>query len=71
MTQEQTQVNAIDWLVEQLQQHYDTLGHIDPFTLIDLKYEAKKMYYTTLSDEFKRGLDMGCDIGKKIWIENK
>lgn len=70
MTQEQTQVNAIDWLAEQILQN-SANNTLDPFVLIDLKYEAKRMYYSALTDEFKRGLDMGCDIGKKIWIENK
>ena len=63
--QEQQQVNAIDWLVEQIKQ-YNDVNSIDPFVLIDLKYEAKKMYYMELHSEFKRGLDIGCDIGKQI-----
>ena len=64
--QEQQQVNAIDWLVEQIKP-YNDVNSIDPFVLIDLKYEAKKMYYIALHDEFKRGLDIGCDIGKQIF----
>ena len=66
--QEQQQVNAIDWLVEQIKQ-YNDVNSIDPFVLIDLKYEAKKMYYMALHGEFKRGLDIGCDIGKQIFTK--
>ena len=35
--------------------------------LIDIKYEARKIYYEALHDEFKRGLDIGHDIGKRVW----
>ena len=66
--QEQQQVNAIDWLVEQIKP-YNDVNSIDPFVLIDLKYEAKKMYYMALHDGFKRGLDIGCDIGKQIFTK--
>lgn len=68
MTQEQQQPDVVGWLVEQMLKN-GANNHIDPFVLLDLKYEARRMYYNALTDEFKRGLDMGHEICKKIWID--
>ena len=62
----QEQVNAIDWLIEQLQQ-YNNISSINPIELINLKYEAIKIYNQALHEEFKRGLHVGRDIGKQVW----
>ena len=66
MTQEQQQITAVDWIVEQMLKN-GANNHIDPFVLLDLKYEARRMYYNALTDEFKRGLETGHNITKKIW----
>ena len=68
MTQEQTQTTAVDWIVDQMLKN-GAHNHIDPFVLLDLKYEAKRMYFNALTDEFKRGLNMGHDICKKVWVD--
>ena len=48
MTQEQ--VNVVDWLIEQMKQHRD-VNSINPIELINLKYEAIKMYNEALLEE--------------------
>ena len=66
MVQEEQQVNVVDWLIEQMKQHRD-VNSIHPIELINLKYEAIKIYNEAMHEEFKRGLHMGNDIAKKIW----
>ena len=62
----QEQVNVVDWLIEQMKQHRD-VNSINPIELINLKYEAIKIYNEALHEEFKRGLHVGRDIGKQVW----
>ena len=62
----QEQVNVVDWLIEQMKQHRD-VNSINPIELINLKYEAIKIYNEALHEEFKRGLHVCRDIGKQVW----
>ena len=67
MIQEQEQrPDVVEWLIEQMLKN-GANNTIDPFVLIELKHEARKMHYNALHDEFKRGLDIGHAIGKKVW----
>ena len=70
MIQEQQQTTAVDWIIEQMLRN-GANNTVDPFVLLDLKYEAKRMYFNALTDEFKRGLELGHDICKKVWVGDK